>query len=124
MLNNALGGGMSSRLFQEIREKRGLAYSVYSFTAQYADAGQFGVYVGCHPAKVPEVLALVREQLAEVAEHGITDAEVARGKGQSRGGLVLGLEDTGSRMCRIGKGELLVRRGAHRRRGAGRGSTR
>ena len=106
VLNNALGGGMSSRLFQEIREKRGLAYSVYSFTTQHAGAGQFGVSVGCHPAKVPEVLALVREQLAEVAEHGITDAEVTRGRGQSRGGLVLGLEDMGSRMSRIGKGEL------------------
>jgi predicted Zn-dependent peptidase len=106
VLNNALGGGMSSRLFQEIREKRGLAYSVYSFTTQHAGAGQFGVSVGCHPAKVPEVLALVREQLAEVADHGITDAEVTRGRGQSRGGLVLGLEDMGSRMSRIGKGEL------------------
>ncbi|HEV7653628.1 MAG TPA: pitrilysin family protein [Mycobacteriales bacterium] len=106
VLNNALGGGMSSRLFQEIREKRGLAYSVYSFTTQHAGAGQFGVSVGCHPAKVPEVLALVREQLADVAENGVTDAEVARGKGQSRGGLVLGLEDMGSRMSRIGKGEL------------------
>jgi predicted Zn-dependent peptidase len=106
VLNNALGGGMSSRLFQEIREKRGLAYSVYSFTTQHAGAGQFGVSVGCHPAKVPEVLALVREQLADVAEHGLGDAEVARGKGQSRGGLVLGLEDMGSRMSRIGKGEL------------------
>ena len=106
VLNNALGGGMSSRLFQEIREKRGLAYSVYSFTTQHAGAGQFGVSVGCHPAKVPEVLSLVREQLADVAEHGIDDAEVARGKGQSRGGLVLGLEDMGSRMSRIGKGEL------------------
>jgi predicted Zn-dependent peptidase len=106
VLNNALGGGMSSRLFQEIREKRGLAYSVYSFTTQHAGAGQFGVSVGCHPAKVPEVLALVREQLTDVAEHGIADAEVARGRGQSRGGLVLGLEDMGSRMSRIGKGEL------------------
>ncbi len=106
VLNSALGGGMSSRLFQEIREKRGLAYSVYSYVSQYADAGQFGVSVGCHPAKVPDVLALVREQLTEVAEHGITDAEVARGKGQARGGLVLGLEDSGSRMSRIGKGEL------------------
>jgi predicted Zn-dependent peptidase len=106
VLNNALGGGMSSRLFQEIREKRGLAYSVYSFTSQHAGVGQFGVPVGCHPAKVPEVLALVREQLADVAAHGITAAEVDRGKGQSRGGLVLGLEDMGSRMSRIGKGEL------------------
>ena len=106
VLNNALGGGMSSRLFQEIREKRGLAYSVYSFVAHHAGTGQFGVSVGCHPAKVPEVLSLVRDQLADIAEHGLTDSEVARGRGQSRGGLVLGLEDSGSRMSRIGKGEL------------------
>ena len=106
VLNNALGGGMSSRLFQEIREKRGLAYSVYSFTSQYAGAGQFGVSVGCQPGKVAEVLDIVRDQLADVAENGVSDAEVARGKGQTRGGMVLGLEDPGSRMSRIGKGEL------------------
>jgi predicted Zn-dependent peptidase len=106
VLNSALGGGMSSRLFQEIREKRGLAYSVYSFSSQHAGSGQFGVSVGCHPGKVPEVLSIVREQLADAAEHGLSDAEVARGKGQVRGGMVLGLEDSGSRMSRIGKGEL------------------
>lgn len=109
VLNNAVGGGMSSRLFQEIREKRGLAYSVYSYTAQYADAGVFGVYAGCAPGKVEEVLALTRDELAEVAAHGISDEEVARGKGMLRGSLVLGLEDTGSRMTRLGKGELLYR---------------
>jgi predicted Zn-dependent peptidase len=106
VLNNALGGGMSSRLFQEVREKRGLAYSVYSYASQYAGTGQFGVFAGCHPGKVRELLDIVREQLVDVAEHGLADAEVARGKGQVRGGLVLGLEDTGSRMSRIGKGEL------------------
>jgi predicted Zn-dependent peptidase len=106
VLNSALGGGMSSRLFQEVRERRGLAYSVYSFTTQYAGAGAVGVSAGCHPAKVHELLAVVRDQLNDVAEHGLADAEVARGKGQVRGGMVLGLEDTGSRMSRIGKGEL------------------
>jgi predicted Zn-dependent peptidase len=106
VLNSALGGGMSSRLFQEVRERRGLAYSVYSFTTQYAGSGAVGVSAGCHPAKVHELLAVVRDQLHEVAERGLDDAEVARGKGQVRGGLVLGLEDTGSRMSRIGKGEL------------------
>jgi predicted Zn-dependent peptidase len=106
VLNNALGGGMSSRLFQEIREKRGLAYSVYSFTTQHAGAGQFGVSVGCQPGKVAEVLDIVRDQLADVAENGISEAEIARGQGQTRGGMVLGLEDPGSRMSRIGKGEL------------------
>ena len=121
VLNNALGGGMSSRLFQEIREKRGLAYSVYSFSSQHADAGQFGVAVGCHPGKVPEVLAIVREQLAEVAAHGITAAEVARGKGQVRGGLVLGLEDIGLPDEPDRQGRAGVRRGPLGRRAAGPG---
>ncbi len=107
VLNNAVGGGMSSRLFQEIRERRGLAYSVYSYTNQYADSGSFGVYAGCAPGKADEVLALTREELSRVADHGITDEEIARGKGMLKGSLVLGLEDTGSRMSRLGKGELL-----------------
>jgi len=107
VLNAALGGGMSSRLFQEIREKRGLAYSVYSFVSHYADAGMFGVYAGCLPSKADEVLKLCREELAKVAEHGITEEELARGKGQMRGSLVLGLEDTGSRMSRLAKAELV-----------------
>lgn len=107
VLNAALGGGMSSRLFQEVREKRGLAYSVYSYTAQYADAGLFGVYVGCHPGKVPQVLDLCRDELARAAADGIGEAEIERGKAQVRGNLVLGLEDTGSRMSRLGKSELV-----------------
>jgi predicted Zn-dependent peptidase len=107
VLNNSLGGGMSSRLFQEIREKRGLAYSVYSYTAEYAESGMFAVYAGCAPGKVAEVLDLTRVQLAEVAADGLTDAEVLRGKGMMKGALVLGLEDTGSRMSMLGKGELL-----------------
>ncbi|GIJ45880.1 putative zinc protease [Virgisporangium aliadipatigenens] len=109
VLNNVLGGGMSSRLFQEIREKRGLAYSVYSYTSLYADAGIFAVYAGCAPGKADEVLAITREELSRVAATGLTDAEVARGQGMLKGALVLGLEDTGSRMSRIGKGELLHR---------------
>jgi predicted Zn-dependent peptidase len=107
VLNNVLGGGMSSRLFQEIRERRGLAYSVYSYTSQYADTGLFGVYAGCAPGKADEVLDLIRAELAAVAARGITDAELARGKGMSKGAYVLGLEDTGSRMSRLAKGELL-----------------
>lgn len=107
VLNNVLGGGMSSRLFQEIREQRGLAYSVYSYASQYADSGVFAVYAGCAPGKVDEVLELVRAGLAEVAAHGITEAELARGKGMAKGSYVLGLEDTGSRMSRLAKGELL-----------------
>jgi predicted Zn-dependent peptidase len=107
VLNAALGGGMSSRLFQEVREKRGLAYSVYSYHAQYADTGLFGVYAGCVPRKVDDVLAICREELQKVADHGINLDELDRGKGQLRGSLVLGLEDTGSRMSRIGKAELV-----------------
>ncbi|MCP2256911.1 putative Zn-dependent peptidase [Streptoalloteichus tenebrarius] len=106
VLNAALGGGMSSRLFQEVRERRGLAYSVYSSVASYADTGSLAVYAGCQPERLGDVAGVVRAVLAEVAAHGLSEAEVARGRGQLRGGLVLGLEDTGSRMSRIGKGEL------------------
>ena len=107
VLNSALGGGMSSRLFQEVREKRGLAYSVYSFTSHYADLGMFGVYAGCLPKKVDQVLDICLAELAAVAERGITEEELARGIGQMRGSVVLGLEDTGSRMSRLGKSELV-----------------
>ena len=107
VLSGALGGGMSSRLFQSIREERGLAYSVYSYALGHADTGQFGVYAGCAPGKVGQVLDLVRGELSSVAERGLTDVEVARAKGSLRGALVLGLEDTGSLMTRLGKGELV-----------------
>ncbi len=107
VLSGALGGGMSSRLFQSIREDRGLAYSVYSYAASHADTGHFGVYAGCTPAKVGQVLELIREQLTDVAARGLREEEVRRAKGSLRGGLVLGLEDTGSRMTRLGKGELV-----------------
>ncbi|AHI00550.1 pitrilysin family protein [Kutzneria viridogrisea] len=106
VLNAALGGGMSSRLFQEVRERRGLAYQVYSSVASYADTGNLCVYAGCQPDRLGEVAGVVRDVLAQVAAEGLSPAEVARGKGQLRGGLVLGLEDTSSRMSRIGKGEL------------------
>ena len=107
VLNSALGGGMSSRLFQEVREKRGLAYAVYSFNSHYADLGMFGIYAGCLPRKVDQVLDICRDELTKVADHGITSEELARGIGQLRGSLVLGLEDTGSRMSRLGKSELV-----------------
>jgi predicted Zn-dependent peptidase len=106
ILSTALGGGMSSRLFQEVREKRGLAYSVYSYAQGYSDDGMFGVYVGCLPAKVDTVLDVCLTQLQAVADHGLTDEEILRGKGQVRGGTVLGQEDTGARMTRIAKSEL------------------
>ena len=110
VLNAAFGGGMSSRLFQEIREKRGLAYSVYSFSAQHADTGMWGIYVGCLPSKADEVLAICSEEISRVVDGGLTDAELARGKGQVRGSIVLGLEDPSSRMSRLGKSELVYPR--------------
>jgi predicted Zn-dependent peptidase len=107
VLNTALGGGTSSRLFQEVREHRGLAYSVYSFASHYADSGLVGVAVGCLPDRLDEVLEVVRVELSRIAAHGITAEELARGKGQLVGGLVLGLEDSASRMMRLGKAELV-----------------
>ncbi|QES44185.1 peptidase M16 [Streptomyces venezuelae] len=106
VLNTALGGGMSSRLFQEVREKRGLAYSVYSYTSGFADTGLFGVYAGCRPSQVHDVLKICRDELDQVAEHGLTDDEIGRAIGQLSGSTVLGLEDTGALMNRIGKSEL------------------
>ncbi|MBM7414891.1 MULTISPECIES: pitrilysin family protein [Nocardiaceae] len=106
VLNTAIGGGLSSRLFQEIREERGLAYSVYSSVDTFSDTGAFSVYAGCQPENLGEVTSVIRDVLASVATDGITDAECARAKGSMRGGLVLGLEDSGSRMNRIGRSEL------------------
>ena len=98
---------MSSRLFQEIREKRGLVYSVGSALTHYAGAGAFSVYAGCSKKRVPEVLRLIRERARPGGRRRASRAEeVARGRGQLKGGLVLGLEDTGSRMSRLGKSEL------------------
>ncbi|MGI5357820.1 M16 family metallopeptidase [Streptomyces sp. CA-252508] len=106
VLNTALGGGMSSRLFQEVREKRGLAYSVYSYTSGFADCGLFGVYAGCRPSQVHDVLSICRDELDRVASEGLTDDEIARAIGQLKGSTVLGLEDTGALMNRLGKSEL------------------
>ncbi|GGV30494.1 M16 family metallopeptidase [Paenarthrobacter nicotinovorans] len=107
VLNAVLGGGMSSRLFQEIREKRGLVYSTYSFTAAYADAGYFGMYAGCTPSKVRQVVELLGVELDKLAEDGITEDELRKAVGQLSGGIVLALEDTGSRMSRLGRAELV-----------------
>ncbi len=106
VVNTAIGGGMSSRLFQEVREKRGLAYSVYSYHTMYADAGLFCAYAGTTPAKAKEVLTIVRGELADVAERGLASEEFERAKGHMRGSLVLSLEDPGGRMSRLGKSEI------------------
>ncbi len=110
VLNAALGGSSSSRLFQEVRERRGLAYSVYSFGLGYSDAGMVGVAAGSLPGKADDLLRVVRTELARVAADGLTEEEVERGRGQSRGGLVLSLEDSGSRMTRLGEAALFQQR--------------
>ena len=107
ILASAMGGGMSSRLFQEIREKRGLAYSVYSFVQQFSGAGSIAFYAGCQPEKTLEVIKIIRDISFDIAQNGLTDEEITRAKGSVTGSLVLSQEDTGSRMMRIGKSELV-----------------
>ena len=108
VLSAALGGGMSSRLFRSIREERGLAYSCYSATAAYADVGALSIYAGCAPDHLGEVAKLIGQELVDVAERGLRPDELTRVQGQLCGSLALALEDSESRMSRIGK-SLLVR---------------
>ncbi|WP_410506610.1 M16 family metallopeptidase [Mycobacterium sp. 29Ha] len=112
VLNTALGGGLSSRLFQQIRETRGLAYSVYSTVDTFSDSGALSIYAACLPERFAEVVRVTVDVLEDVARDGITETEYRIAKGSLRGGLVLGLEDSGSRMNRIGRSELNY--GAHR----------
>lgn len=109
VLLSVLGGSMSSRLFQEIREKRGLAYSTYAFDAPYSDAGAFGMYAGTSPNKIDDVERIMFDQLALLATDGPTEEELVRVRGQLRGGLALGLEDNLSRMLRLGRSEVTGR---------------
>jgi predicted Zn-dependent peptidase len=106
VLNAVLGGGMSSRLFQEVRERRGLAYAVSSFAPAYLDNGAFGVYAGCAPDNVPGVIDIVDAEFRRMVDHGITDDELRRAKGQIEGALTLSLEDSDARMTRLGRSEL------------------
>jgi predicted Zn-dependent peptidase len=106
VLNHVMGGGMSSRLFREIREERGLAYAVYGFKMAYADAGAWGVYIGTTPSQVDTAMSVIREELAKVVDAGITAEELERAQGSMRGGLALALEDPNSRMVRLGRDEL------------------
>jgi predicted Zn-dependent peptidase len=104
--NQILGGGLASRLFQEIREERGLAYSVYSGLSLYSDIGAAVVYAGTSPGRAHEVLDLIREQVAAIARDGVTEKELAVAAGGLEGGLLLSLEDSSSRMSRLARGEL------------------
>ena len=104
--NQAFGGGLSSRLFQEIREERGLAYSVYSAASLYTDSGLFMVYAGTAPSRVDEVLDLIDAEVTKVVADGITERELRVAIGYLVGALFLNLEDSGSRMGRLARGEL------------------
>ncbi len=106
LLDTVLGGGMSSRLFQEVREKRGLAYAVYSYRSLFADTGSFAVYVGTTPQNAETVLDIVQGEFGSILADGITDAELERAKGHLKGSLVLSSEDPGSRMNRLGKQQV------------------
>jgi predicted Zn-dependent peptidase len=106
VLNHVMGSGMSSRLFREVREERGLAYSIYGFKLAYADNGAWGVYVGTTPSQTDTALGIIRAELMKAVEHGITPEELERAKGSMRGGLALSLEDGNSRMIRLGRDEL------------------
>ena len=117
--NQILGGGMSSRLFQQVREERGLCYSVYSWASSYGDAGTAGIYAGTAPARVAELLQVVDDEVAKLVATGVTEAELDVAKGFIEGSMVLGLEDSGSRMARLGRSLHGPRRDRRRRRAAG-----
>ncbi|MDN5558924.1 MAG: insulinase family protein [Ruaniaceae bacterium] len=104
--STVFGGGMSSRLFQEVREKRGLAYATYAYSSSYAEAGLFGAYAACAPAKAEQVTELLASELVRLRE--VTDSELQRAIGQICGGFVLGIEDSASRMSRLGNAEIVT----------------
>ena len=106
VLTIAIGSGMSSRLFQEIREKRGLVYSVDGLVRRYVGSGYFAIYAGCAPDKAAEVIKVAREILNDVASNGITDEEFSRGKNAVRAGVLLAGEDSAYRMDRVGSSEI------------------
>jgi len=108
LANNVLGGGMSSRLFQTVREKRGLVYSVFAFHDFYQDSGHFGVYLACDPKQTVRAIDLVLKELGRVAGTPISGTELADVKSQLKGNLTLGLESTQARMHRLARHELYL----------------
>ena len=107
VFNNALGGGMSSRLFQRIREELGMAYSVYSYASSYRGVGSFNIYAGTNPENGETVIRELQEQMALFLKEGMTDKEFRSAKAQLRGGFLLGLESSSGRMQSLGRGMLL-----------------
>ncbi len=108
VLNQALGGGMSSRLFQEIRERRGLAYSVFSYRTGFEETGALAVYAGTAPSHAREVLSVLHGELDRLVADGLSDAELEAAKGHLKGSMALGLESSSSRMHRLGRTELVL----------------
>jgi predicted Zn-dependent peptidase len=107
IVEHVLGGGMSSRLFQSIREERGLAYSVYAYRLAFQGAGALAVYAGTSPAHTSEVLDLIQAEMGRLVASGLTAGELDKARGHIRGSMALGLEDTGARMSRIGHSQLV-----------------
>lgn len=106
VMTTLLGGGTSSRLFQEIREKRGLAYTTYAFDVAFSDSGLIGMYAGCAPDKVRQVEEIIWDEIEKLAAGRVSEEELHRVRGQIRGGLALGMEDSAARMSRLGRSEL------------------
>jgi predicted Zn-dependent peptidase len=107
-INNIFGGGMSSRLFQKIREEKGFVYSIYSYPSSYRDAGLFTIYAGMNPEHLSKVSKLIIEEINELKKHGIKSDELQKSKEQLKGNYILGLESTSSRMNSMGKSELMM----------------
>ncbi len=110
LIDSAVGGGMSSRLFQEVREKRGLCYAIGSYTASYREAGMFAVYAGTSPDNADQVRELIVKELRDVAERGISGEELQRAKNQIRGAVLLSLDSMSTRMTRLGKSMISYNR--------------
>ena len=109
VMSMVLGGGMSSRLFQEVREKRGLVYSIYSFMSSYVDSGTFGIHAGTGPDQVKELIPVVAEEMHKIAHH-VSEQEVSRAKAQLKAGLLMSLESTTSRMEQLGRQQMIFNR--------------
>jgi predicted Zn-dependent peptidase len=107
-LNNILGGGMSSRLFQKVREELGLAYSIYSYPTAYRDVGMFTIYAACSPQQHDEVIRNIRDEIISITREKISDSDIEKAKNQLKGSFILGLESTSSRMNSIGKSQLIL----------------
>jgi predicted Zn-dependent peptidase len=110
LLNNILGGNMSSRLFQEVREERGLAYSVFSYHSSHRSTGLFAIYAGTKHGQEQEVCNVIGDVLGQVVEQGVSSLELKKAQEQLKGSMMLGLESTNNRMSRLGRNELLLQK--------------